>query len=150
MNYRKKVNFGGMNEAQILQIAVAIIINSQNKMLVVQKQSSTYYQLPGGKIEVDEEAIDALCRELKEELNLPLAKEQLNLLGIHEAKAVNEVGKTVRGYVFKVDISETQQDLKPHAELKEVHWLAKEEIADFKLDNLMKEFALPHWLQKQN
>jgi len=138
-----------MNEAQILQIAVAIIINSQNRMLIVQKQSSTYYQLPGGKIDGNEQPVEALCRELKEELDLTLSQEQINLLGIHEAKAVNEVGKTVRGYVFSVDIAESEESLNPHAELKEVYWLSEDEVPDYKLANLLREFALPVWLGKK-
>src|SRR5690606_18330284 len=120
-----------MNEAQILQIAVAIIINSQNRLLIVQKQSSTYYQLPGGKIDGDEQPVEALCRELKEELNVAVSQEQISLFGIHEARVVNEVGKTLRGYVSSVDIPVSEESLSPHAELKEVYWLSEDEVPDY-------------------
>jgi len=135
-----------MNEAKILQIAVAIIIDSKNRLLVVQKHSSTYYQLPGGKIETDESPQWALQRELLEELDLQITEEQIQAIGIHEAKAVNEVGMTVRGHVFQVKLRTAQAHVRPHAELKAIHWLTVDEVADFKLANLLKEFALPIWL----
>ncbi|MCB1193898.1 MAG: NUDIX hydrolase [Leptospiraceae bacterium] len=52
----------------------AIIYNSSGEILLIQqkKKNKLYWLLPGGGIEFGETAINALERELKEELNLTL------------------------------------------------------------------------------
>ena len=137
-----------MIEDPYLPIAVAVIISADDCLLIVQKQSSSYYQLPGGKLDGQEQPIEALKRELSEELNLTLADHQIHFAGIHEAKAVNEAGRIVQGHVFIVKLAASQEQVQAHAELREVHWLAKAEIQDYKLANLLREFALPIWLNK--
>lgn len=129
-----------------ITISVCIIINDQDELLTVRKQGSAYYQLPGGKIEEGERPVDSLIRELNEELDLALSEEDCKLIGVHEAQAVNEEGKTVRGYVFQSKVSQSWNELKPHAELKEVRWVNKSEIEEVPLANLLKQFALPIWV----
>jgi 8-oxo-dGTP diphosphatase len=51
-------------------IASALLLNADNDLLVVRKKKSTFYMLPGGKVESNESYKDALLRELKEELEL--------------------------------------------------------------------------------
>ncbi len=131
-----------------IKIAVAIIINDKNQLLTVQKFGSTYYQLPGGKIEANEKPIESLLRELQEELNLVLQEDDCQFMAVHEAQAVNEQGKTVRGFIFKINLKEEFSDLKVQAELKELLWLDKTAIEDVKLANLLKQFALPIWLEE--
>ncbi|MCT1529760.1 NUDIX domain-containing protein [Sphingobacterium daejeonense] len=129
-----------------ITIAVGIIINDRNELLTVQKKGSLYYQLPGGKIEVDEIPIESLIRELNEELNIHFTTADCQLIGVHEAQAVNEVGKTVKGYVFKCQYSEKLENLQPLAELNEVRWVKKSETTEVKLANLLRQFALPIWM----
>jgi len=131
-----------------ITIAVGIIINKEDELLTVQKKGSTYYQLPGGKIEEGEKPVESLIRELQEELAINYREQDCYLIGVHEAQAVNEQGKTVKGYVFKCKILDQLIDLKPHAELSEVKWVKKSEIEDVKLANLLKQFALPIWIEE--
>ena len=54
----------------------AIIVNSKKEILLVRqmKNGRSYWLLPGGGIETGERAVDALKRELKEELSLVVKK----------------------------------------------------------------------------
>jgi len=135
-----------MELSQYIKIAVAIILNEQNELLTVRKQNSIYYQLPGGKIEGEERPVDTLLRELEEELGLKLNEDQFEFLTVHEAQAVNEYGKTVRGYVFKSKLPIIINDLQPKAELEEVKWVKESEVERVNLANLLKQVAIPIWL----
>jgi len=59
----------------------ALILNSKDEILLVNLQSfnKQYYAIPGGGIDIGESAIDAVYRELKEELNID--KEDLIKIG---------------------------------------------------------------------
>jgi len=48
----------------------ALITNSENRLLVLQRQHSKTWCLPGGSLNVDAEWDESLLRELYEELNL--------------------------------------------------------------------------------
>lgn len=54
-----------------------MLLNKDNHLLVVRKKGSAFYMLAGGKIEEKELPIQALIRELKEELNLVVAEDNL-------------------------------------------------------------------------
>lgn len=136
-----------MKQNNYITIAVGVIINKQDELLTVQKNGSSYYQLPGGKIEGEERPVDSLIRELHEELHLDLDEKHCVLLGVHEAQAVNEKGKTVRGYVFQCEFVDQFEKIEPHAELREIRWVKKTEIEEVKLANLLKQFALPIWME---
>ncbi len=129
-----------------IKIAVAIIINKKNELLTVRKFGSTYYQLPGGKIENGERPVDTLIRELEEELGIILKEEQCSFLTVHEAQAVNEKGKTVRGFVFKCESLDTDIVGVAQAEIEEVRWVKPEETSTVNLANLLKQIAIPIWI----
>ena len=128
-----------------IEIAVCIVTNDRNELLTVRKTGSTYYQLPGGKLEPQESAMVTLLRELKEELNLEFEESDFRLVKIHEADAVNERGMRVRGHVFRC-VRPIPMSLSPNAELEEVRWVGPEEADAVKLANLLRQVAIPEWL----
>ncbi|MET2827115.1 NUDIX hydrolase [Mesorhizobium shangrilense] len=53
-----------------IRIAAAVIIDADGRLLLVRKRGTSAFMQPGGKIEPDELPINALVRELREELGL--------------------------------------------------------------------------------
>lgn len=60
----------------MLLVACAIILDSQNKVIVCQRSASMHlplkWEFPGGKIEENETPEECLIREIKEELNIDI------------------------------------------------------------------------------
>ena len=59
-----------------LQVACAVVFDDQKRLLAVQRSATMalpmMWELPGGKIEPNEDAQTCIVREIKEELNLHL------------------------------------------------------------------------------
>ncbi len=57
-----------------LHVAVAVIMNEKKEVLIAKrpkgKSSADKWEFPGGKIEEGETALEALIREMKEEVNI--------------------------------------------------------------------------------
>ena len=69
-----------MPAARIIDVAVAIIMDSQHKILVNQrthdKEHAGQWEFPGGKFETGETVNQALVRECKEELGITVQKHE--------------------------------------------------------------------------
>jgi|GEM_PF-4568666 len=63
--------------SSVLKLAVAVIRDDQDRMLVVRKSGTKAFMQPGGKIDTGETAPQALSRELEEELGLRVATDEL-------------------------------------------------------------------------
>lgn len=62
------------NSTTTIHVAVGIIVNSEKQVLVAKRPGHVdqggLWEFPGGKVEDNEDVYSALCRELKEEINL--------------------------------------------------------------------------------
>jgi len=123
-----------------------MVLNFNGDLLVVRKKGSSYYMLPGGKIEAQETPAKALVRELQEELQFELPESAYHFLGTHRTAAANERGKSVCGYIFLLKERRANTPITPCAELEEVVWLTKENYKTYTLAHLLTEFALQRWL----
>lgn len=128
-----------------IYLAGAMIVDADNRLLVVRKKSSSYFMMPGGKIEKGELSSQALIRELKEELDLDILSRDLEYMGFHETEAVNEADTLVRGEVFRIEFKEKLVII-PQAELEEATWLTVDNYKNYKLAHLIEEFTVPIWL----
>ena len=137
-----------MNKTKTIRVALAIITNDQNDILVVRKKNGLYFALPGGKIEATETTNEALRRELKEELNLSFDVTDFTFLGNHTTTAANEVDTMVEGHIFLLTKNLTLT-LSGYAEIEEVVWLSKTNYTNYRLAHLFTEFALPKWLAEK-
>lgn len=63
---------------------VAAIIENQDRILVQHSQGDTNYRLVGGRVQLMESTLQALVREIHEELNYTIKGEDLRLLQIAE------------------------------------------------------------------
>lgn len=85
-----------------IDVAVGILIDPNQQILLTQRQShqpySDYWEFPGGKLEIGEDAEFALCRELSEEVGvLPIIPKPLLSVQHHYPEF------SVRLHVFVVE-----------------------------------------------
>lgn len=133
---------------KIITVALAIVINERGDLLALRKKSASYFTLPGGKIDLQETPLEALIRELKEELNLTIGEADLQLLGTHKTTAANELDTSVEGYIFRLT-TPICNTIYPYNEIEEVIWLTTSNYRNYRLAHLLSEFALPKWLNDQ-
>ncbi|WP_347929055.1 NUDIX domain-containing protein [Pseudomonas helvetica] len=127
---------------RIIRIAAALLIGPDGRTLLVRKRGTQAFMQPGGKIEASEQPIDALARELEEELGLVIDTLQASYLGKFSAPAANEPGFVVEAEIFQLDI---QQHVTPAAEIEEVLWVDPHNVGDFILAPLTQDLILPFY-----
>ncbi|TVP43275.1 MAG: NUDIX domain-containing protein [Halomonas sp.] len=123
--------------ASVLKIAAAVVSDPDGRLLLVRKRDTSFFMQPGGKIDAGETALEALCRELKEELGLSVNSDQLSPLGMRSAPAANEPGVMLEAYLFSLVIDEP---VEAAAEIAEARWLTREEAWQLPLAPLTKEY----------
>lgn len=109
----------------------------------MRKRGTGSYMQVGGKLEVDESALDAALREVHEELGVQLAETDLELLGEFEAPAANEPHTTVHSTVWTTRVR-LPQPLTVRAELADHRWVSiAEPGTGARLAPLMVQHILP-------
>lgn len=103
-----------------ITIAAAILLNSAGEMLVVRKKNTASFMQPGGKIDAGETPVQALCRELREEIAIDIGPEDVTFRGIFRETAANEPDTTVVAHVFSATL---ETAVRPLAEIAELVWL---------------------------
>ena len=108
------------NTPPLLRISAALLVRADGQTLLVRKRGTTAFMQPGGKIDSDETAQQALVRELNEELGISVDIDSLTPLGQFTAPAANEAGVIVGAALFMV---RCDQDVQPAAEIEEAVWI---------------------------
>lgn len=123
-----------------IRIVTAVILDAQQRVLVVRKHGSDTFIQPGGKREPGEDALQTLARELHEELGIVMDPTSAVPLGTFEDAAVNEPGRRVQGESFLVQASGTAR---VQAEIAELAWIALQPPHGVKLAPLSAQHTLP-------
>lgn len=105
--------------ARAAKSRASIICQQQGKVLLVRKPEAKW-TLPGGKIEADENPLQAAQRELCEETGV--AAEALEFLALHEFASRAH-------HVFRLSAVEPL-DARPLSEIADCRWFAPEELPD--------------------
>lgn len=108
----------GMPHPVIIVSAVAFV-REDGHVLTVRKRGTSRFMLPGGKPEPGESAAEAAVREVREEVGIRLAIDELRLLGAWEADAANEPGHTLDATVYAADLAGVPVAA---AEIAELRW----------------------------
>jgi len=128
-----------MNLNQI-RIAAAIIVDDEGRTLLVRKSGTRFFMQPGGKIDGDENAVEALKRELHEELALTTCSDDLQPLGTFTAEAANETDHQVVADLFLLNRAFSPR---PANEIAEAIWIKPEAAAEQALAPLTRDYVMP-------
>ncbi|MFJ4224393.1 NUDIX domain-containing protein [Microbacterium sp. NPDC089695] len=124
-----------------IHVSAAVIVDADDRVLVVRKQGTTRFMQPGGKPEAGETPAQTLIRELHEELGLVLTERDLRPLGRFVSAAANEPGHRVIADAFAVTFAHAEVVVQ--AELAELRWITPEDAATLPLAPLSVEHLLP-------
>ncbi len=95
---------------------------------------------PGGKLRDSESHLDALERELGEELSCSVRPESAAFLGTFSAPAANESGYLVEAALYRVKLVGT---IRAASEIEEVVWLDPNKPHEIELAALTSRIVLP-------
>lgn len=104
----------------VIGIVAAVVLDERKHVLVVRKRGTSSFMQPGGKIEPGEEPLQALVREVYEELGTGFDTTSARALGRYTAAAANEPGHVVDAQLYSVVLD---GDPAPQAEIEEMAWV---------------------------
>ncbi|UAK25491.1 NUDIX hydrolase [Sphingomonas nostoxanthinifaciens] len=126
--------------SRTIQIAAALIDDSEGRLLLVRKAGTNCFMQAGGKIEDGESPTGALRRELAEEIGLVLADGDVPYLGCYSAPAANEPDHIVEAEVYHV---RAPLDPVVQSEIAEAIWVDVPTALTLPLAPLTRDHILP-------
>ena len=127
------------SDPAVIRIAAAVVVDQEGRTLLVRKRGTAAFMQPGGKIGLGEGPLEALERELREELGCGIA-EGHRPLGRFSAPAANEAGSVVEAELFAVDLV---GEVVPGAEIEEMRWHDPDAESGLALAPLTRDCVLP-------
>ena len=111
--------------AGIRMATVGLVIVQNRKLLLAFSKNKNCFYLPGGKIDSNESSEDALRREIAEELNVVLEKQDLKFYVHISAPAFGEMD----GTVMEQDVYFADKEMSPYAsaEIGEIKYFTLDE-----------------------
>lgn len=123
-----------------IRVAAAVLVDDGGRMLVVRKRGTHIFMQPGGKIDEGESPLQALRRELQEEVALELDADDLTFAGVFTANAANEPDAMVEAHTF---VARHHGEVSPAAEIEVACWVEPDGSGANPLADLTVEHMLP-------
>jgi 8-oxo-dGTP diphosphatase len=124
----------------VIEIVTALVRDQRGHVLLVRKRGTESFMQPGGKREPGESDLDALARELREELGCGVVPGSTKKLGVFEAPAANEPGQRVQATIYAAELS---GGIACQAETEDHTWIDPREPGDTPLAPLTRDTILP-------
>lgn len=129
--------------SKVIEIVAGVIRDVDGRVLTVRKRGTTAFMLPGGKREPGEADLQALSRELFEELGCDLAS--ADHLGTFDAPAANEPDTRVYGAIY---LAKVGGRISAQAEIEELLWLDPARPPAVRLAPLLERHVLPRIVER--
>lgn len=114
------------------------------KILSTRSRGKDVYYIPGGKREAEESDVEALVREIREELSVELVRSTINYLETFQAPAHGQpLGTEVKMTCYT---GQYQGNIRAAAEIAEVVWLT---YADYHKIGPVDQLIFD-WMKKRN
>lgn len=121
-----------MKERNKLPISVQLILEKENKILLMKRKNTGYedgkYSLPGGHVEANEEIRKALIREAKEEIGIDIDMQDVQFYKVMNRK-VNKQQEYV-DFIFKANHWTGEITNEESNKCEEIIWVNKEKIPE--------------------
>jgi len=121
------------------------VLIRDRKFLIVRPYGKDIFLAPGGKLESDETATQALVREMIEEVQLEINETTLEKLGTFYALAAGNESKKLEMTVFI--IHDFTGEPIPSSEIEEMRWINTESTG-FQLGSIFEHDVMPLLKQK--
>lgn len=131
MNYIKKLRQSIGHEPIILCSCGCLIFNNQRQVLLQKRSDDNLWGNPGGTMELGETIYDTIIREIKEETNLNIKKENLKIFNIYSGEEQHHIYPNKDEAYFVNIIFETdviEGDLLKDSESKELKFFDISEL----------------------
>ncbi len=122
----------------------AMAVVRDNQLLVVRKRGSRDYLMPGGKPKRGESAVDALRRELREEIGCSVDDSSLALLGRFEDFTSDGKSRVA----INLFAGEIIGEPKPSSEIEELSWISANDAINPFVTPIIKKQIMPFLVGK--
>ncbi len=130
-----KVKYGGYFQSSP-RLAADLVAYRGREVLLIERMNEPYgYAIPGGFVDLGESVEDAAVRELSEETNIDVKKEDISLIGVYSEPSRDSRGHTV-SVIYSCDITGREVEAKGRDDALSADF--------FDIDNLPEKLAFDH------
>lgn len=116
------------------------VILKDRCFLVTRSAGKAIFIAPGGKLESGETAIEALSREMQEEVQIEIDTTNLEILGTFFAEAAGKENQMLQMDVFI--IHDFNGEIAPSSEVEEIRWI-NSQTSDIEIGSIFEHDVMP-------